>query len=97
MDSSQSASEESLVAVVASEDVNEENQNGGGFPYATLSCRPNSHPFQERTLVLDAALKVGRSVARARPAANNAIFDCKVMTRRPVGYCSYDAPCTRLL
>jgi hypothetical protein len=33
---------------------------------AVLICRPNSHPFQERTLALDQPVKVGRSVARAR-------------------------------
>lgn len=48
---------------------------------AILTCRPNSHPFQERTLILDTPVKVGRSVARARPASNNAIFDCKVLSR----------------
>ncbi|XP_065348514.1 sarcolemmal membrane-associated protein-like isoform X2 [Cloeon dipterum] len=48
---------------------------------AVLMCRPNSHPFQERTLYLDQPVKIGRSVARARPAANNAIFDCKVLSR----------------
>lgn len=48
---------------------------------AILQCRPNSHPFPERTLVLDQPVKIGRSVARARPATNNAIFDCKVLSR----------------
>ncbi|CAB3369170.1 Hypothetical predicted protein [Cloeon dipterum] len=48
---------------------------------SVLMCRPNSHPFQERTLYLDQPVKIGRSVARARPAANNAIFDCKVLSR----------------
>ncbi|XP_045101439.1 sarcolemmal membrane-associated protein-like isoform X3 [Portunus trituberculatus] len=48
---------------------------------AILQCRPNSHPFPERTLVLDQSVKIGRSVARARPATNNAIFDCKVLSR----------------
>ncbi|XP_067685229.1 sarcolemmal membrane-associated protein-like isoform X4 [Haliotis asinina] len=48
---------------------------------AILSCRPNSHPFQERHISLHEAVKIGRSVARARPAANNGIFDCKVLSR----------------
>ncbi|KAJ3644842.1 hypothetical protein Zmor_022543 [Zophobas morio] len=48
---------------------------------AVLICRPNSHPFQERTLTLDQPVKVGRSVARARATATNAIFDCKVLSR----------------
>jgi len=54
---------------------------GALVPKATLLCRPNSHPFQDRTLVLDQPVKVGRSVARARPVQNNAIFDCKVLSR----------------
>ncbi|XP_076028571.1 uncharacterized protein LOC143017701 isoform X2 [Oratosquilla oratoria] len=48
---------------------------------AVLQCRPNSHPFPERNLILDQPVKIGRSVARARPATNNAIFDCKVLSR----------------
>ena len=58
------------------------SSNGGGvYPRASLVCRPNSHPFQDRTLTLDQSVKVGRSVARARPAPANAIFDCKVLSR----------------
>ncbi|CAL1527158.1 unnamed protein product, partial [Lymnaea stagnalis] len=48
---------------------------------AILSCRPNSHPFQERQISLHEAVKIGRSVARARPSASNGIFDCKVLSR----------------
>lgn len=48
---------------------------------AILQCRPNSHPFPERTLTLDQPVKIGRSVARARPSTSNAIFDCKVLSR----------------
>jgi len=59
-----------------------ETQNGGGgAPRASLLCRPNSHPFQDRMLSLDQPVKVGRSVARARPVQTNAIFDCKVLSR----------------
>jgi len=54
---------------------------GGGVPRASLICRPNSHPFQDRMLGLDQPVKVGRSVARARPLNTNAIFDCKVLSR----------------
>jgi len=53
----------------------------GGVPRASLICRPNSHPFQDRMLGLDQPVKVGRSVARARPLNTNAIFDCKVLSR----------------
>ena len=48
---------------------------------AIFMCRPNSHPFQERHVSLHESIKIGRSVARARPAPNNAIFDCKVLSR----------------
>lgn len=48
---------------------------------AVFACRPNSHHFQERHIPVHEQVKVGRSVARARPAANNAIFDCKVLSR----------------
>ncbi|BFZ10545.1 hypothetical protein BsWGS_13581 [Bradybaena similaris] len=48
---------------------------------AILSCRPNSHPFQERHISLHEPVKIGRSVARARPSASNGIFDCKVLSR----------------
>jgi len=62
-----------------------ETNNGGGggsgAPRASLLCRPNSHPFQDRMLSLDQPVKVGRSVARARPVQTNAIFDCKVLSR----------------
>ena len=54
------------------------NGGGSGVPRASLICRPNSHPFQDRMLNLDQPVKVGRSVARARPVQTNAIFDCKV-------------------
>eukprot|EP00095_Tigriopus_kingsejongensis_P004618 snap_masked-scaffold559_size137194-processed-gene-0.8 protein:Tk04618 transcript:snap_masked-scaffold559_size137194-processed-gene-0.8-mRNA-1 annotation:"hypothetical protein DAPPUDRAFT_44815" len=57
------------------------NDSDDPYPRASLLCRPNSHPFQERVLTLDQPIKVGRSVARARPATNNAIFDCKVLSR----------------
>uniref|UniRef100_A0A6A7G4F9 Sarcolemmal membrane-associated protein n=1 Tax=Hirondellea gigas TaxID=1518452 RepID=A0A6A7G4F9_9CRUS len=48
---------------------------------ATLQCRPNSHPFHERSLLLESSVKIGRSVARSRPGVDNSIFDCKVLSR----------------
>nr|XP_033796976.1 sarcolemmal membrane-associated protein-like isoform X1 [Geotrypetes seraphini] len=48
---------------------------------AIFTCRPNSHPFQERHVYLDEPIKIGRSVARCRPAQNNTTFDCKVLSR----------------
>ena len=51
-----------------------------GVPRAEFFARPNSHPFQNRTLLFtgaDQQIKVGRSVARSKPSPNNGIFDCK--------------------
>jgi pSer/pThr/pTyr-binding forkhead associated (FHA) protein len=57
------------------------NSDNSEVPRACLICRPNSHPFNDRTLSLESAVKVGRSVARARALPSNAIFDCKVLSR----------------
>uniref|UniRef100_A0A182JV41 FHA domain-containing protein n=1 Tax=Anopheles christyi TaxID=43041 RepID=A0A182JV41_9DIPT len=71
-----------------SNNINNNNNciNNNGQPQvarALLICRPNSHPFNNRTLYLEpgAQAKVGRSVARIRVSENNAIFDCKVLSR----------------
>lgn len=56
-------------------------QNNKMTAKGVLICRDNSHPFEERTLILDQPVKIGRSVARARATPNNAIFDCKVLSR----------------
>jgi len=63
--------------------LNQNNTQNNKMPAAkgVLICRDNSHPFQERTLTLEQPVKIGRSVARARAAPNNAIFDCKVLSR----------------
>ena len=58
-----------------------QDNGSSGMPRAMLHCRPNSHPFNDRTLSLDQAVKVGRSVARLRASTTNAIFDCKVLSR----------------
>jgi len=60
---------------------NNNNNNNKMTAKGVLICRDNSHPFQERTLTLEQPVKIGRSVARARAATNNAIFDCKVLSR----------------
>ncbi|CAJ0582473.1 unnamed protein product, partial [Mesorhabditis spiculigera] len=43
-----------------------------------------SHPFEERHCIVgdhNDPLKVGRSVARLKPTRDNAVFDCKVLSR----------------
>jgi pSer/pThr/pTyr-binding forkhead associated (FHA) protein len=44
------------------------NGNSGGMP-------------EERRISLETACKIGRSVAKIKPEKNNAIFDCKVLSR----------------
>ena len=66
--------------VVNSEETSSQSSISG-VARACLICRPNSHPFNDRNLALDQAVKVGRSVARARATSTNAIFDCKVLSR----------------
>ena len=61
----------------ASDCSQEKNMSATGI----LICHDNSYPFQERTLSLEQPIKIGRSVARARAAGDNAIFDCKVLSR----------------
>ncbi|CAL8106491.1 unnamed protein product [Calicophoron daubneyi] len=51
------------------------------YPTLVFTCQRESHPFQERTIILNDVIKVGRSVARVKPSTNNAIFDCKVLSR----------------
>lgn len=50
-------------------------------PRAILKHHSNSYPFDERTLDLTAVVKVGRAVAKCKPQSDNAIFDCKVLSR----------------
>ncbi|XP_072181437.1 uncharacterized protein [Diadema setosum] len=48
---------------------------------AVFKCHPSSHHFDERHIRLSEPVKIGRSVAKARPALDNGIFDCKVLSR----------------
>lgn len=52
-------------------------------PYAVFLFRSNSgmELFEERKINLDKPCKIGRSVAKIKPEPNNAIFDCKVLSR----------------
>lgn len=50
-------------------------------PRAILKHHSNSYPFEERTLDLTGVVKVGRAVAKCKPQGDNAIFDCKVLSR----------------
>ena len=59
----------------------EEQHEISKMAMAVFTSRPNSHPFEERRVLLTEPVKIGRSVAKSRPAANNCIFDCKVLSR----------------
>ncbi|CAF1296815.1 unnamed protein product, partial [Adineta steineri] len=56
--------------------------NQMSFPCCIFRCKQNSHPFQERCIPLNEQVKVGRAVARLKALPNNAIFDCKVLSRQ---------------
>ncbi|UJR35921.1 hypothetical protein I4U23_028663 [Adineta vaga] len=58
------------------------SSNQMSFPCCVFHCRPNSHSFQERCIPLNEPVKVGRAVARLKALPNNAIFDCKVLSRQ---------------
>lgn len=60
--------------------------NQDNSPFAVFIFRSNnnnntSELFEERRISLDKPCKIGRSVAKIRPEPNNAIFDCKVLSR----------------
>ncbi|PAA47159.1 hypothetical protein BOX15_Mlig003602g1, partial [Macrostomum lignano] len=64
-------------------DVVDELNNGlEDLPVVCLKSLPQSHPFSERRVPLgQEAVKIGRSVAKSKPSIDNAIFDCKVLSR----------------
>uniref|UniRef100_A0A914H937 FHA domain-containing protein n=1 Tax=Globodera rostochiensis TaxID=31243 RepID=A0A914H937_GLORO len=59
--------------------------SSGALPFCILTPCSNSHPFEERRVVVtrseENAVKIGRSIIRLQPSASNAIFDCKVLSR----------------
>ncbi len=52
-------------------------------PYVNFYCRSttSSDVIEERVIYLDSPCKIGRAVAKIKPEVNNAIFDCKVLSR----------------
>lgn len=50
--------------------------------YAVFTPCQQSHPFDDRRVPFgDEPVKIGRAVAKLRPSLDNAIFDCKVLSR----------------
>lgn len=51
-------------------------------PLAIFTCKPNSHPFNERYISVLEPVKIGRTFGKClKPAFDNAIFDSKVLSR----------------
>ncbi|UXI22390.1 hypothetical protein NH340_JMT08333 [Sarcoptes scabiei] len=57
------------------------NQVGLDEPYVVLTKMENSCSFVERKISLAKQIKIGRSIGRLRPSHENAVFDCKVLSR----------------
>ncbi|KAL5281278.1 SLMAP family protein [Megaselia abdita] len=53
------------------------------LPFIILNADSNSHPFAPRKIYIQELneIKVGRSIAKNKVSGNNAIFDCKVLSR----------------
>lgn len=70
---------------VSIRDTNDETLNINppqNAPYVLFYCRANNgETIEERQIYLDKQCKIGRSVAKVKPESNNAIFDCKVLSR----------------
>lgn len=58
--------------------------DNNGQAKIVLVCEGNSHPFQTRTISLTPNVEcmVGRLIAKSKASESNAIFDCKVLSRK---------------
>lgn len=58
--------------------------DNNGQAKIVLICEGNSHPFQTRTIYLTPNVEcmVGRLIAKSKASETNAIFDCKVLSRK---------------
>ncbi|OTF83086.1 sarcolemmal membrane-associated protein-like protein [Euroglyphus maynei] len=61
--------------------VNETNHQSFGEPFIILTKKENSCHFIERRISLAKQAKVGRSIGKTLASLNNAVFDCKVLSR----------------
>ncbi len=73
----------SSVSTITDSDQMNEERDEKNVPYVNFYCRSNSNAeiIEERVIYLDKSCKIGRSVAKIKPETNNAIFDCKVLSR----------------
>ncbi|KAH8251491.1 hypothetical protein KR038_006496 [Drosophila bunnanda] len=60
-----------------------ESSSGTGEAKIVLHCEAKSHKFETRSILLqpNQECKVGRLIAKSKASENNAIFDCKVLSR----------------
>lgn len=60
------------------------NEKANGLAKIVLLCEDNSHPFHTRSISLTPNVEcmVGRLIAKGKAADDNAIFDCKVLSRK---------------
>lgn len=58
-----------------------DNSNLSEEPLVIMTKTENSCNFVERKILLGNQAKIGRSIGRTRPSSDNAIFDCKVLSR----------------
>ncbi|XP_020806616.1 sarcolemmal membrane-associated protein [Drosophila serrata] len=60
-----------------------ESTSGTGEAKIVLHCEAKSHKFETRSILLqpNQECKVGRLIAKSKASENNAIFDCKVLSR----------------
>lgn len=56
---------------------------GANFAHANFTPCQQSHAFEDRRIPVSSEepVKIGRAVAKLRPCTDNAIFDCKVLSR----------------
>lgn len=85
LDASNNSNTSLSAAIVISTTTPSANSDcNNGLAKIVLICEGNSHPFQARTISLTPNVEcmVGRLIAKSKAAENNAIFDCKVLSRK---------------
>ncbi|KAH8292792.1 hypothetical protein KR054_006454 [Drosophila jambulina] len=73
----------SLLISPSPTDTGLESTSGTGEAKIVLHCEAKSHKFETRSILLqpNQECKVGRLIAKSKASENNAIFDCKVLSR----------------
>lgn len=73
-----------LESCISTSSVPAPTYDNNGQAKIVLICEGNSHPFQTRSICLTPNIEcmVGRLIAKSKASENNAIFDCKVLSRK---------------